>query len=102
MPDTARSVSSGDRRNGVPQGDAVPTRQTLLPSVHHSRETRTSLAQRPVHGQVAAWVLLGAQSLLQAARVAAAWLIAMGPIGLVIAAVVGLMACATGRVQQAA
>lgn len=41
---------------------------------------------------VAGWVLLGAQSLIQAARVAGAWLIAMGPIGLVIAAVIGLVA----------
>jgi hypothetical protein len=40
---------------------------------------------------VAGWVLLGVQSLIQAARVAAAWLIAMGPIGLVIAAVIGLV-----------
>lgn len=42
--------------------------------------------------QVAAWVLLGAQSLLHAAKVAAAWLISMGPIALVIAAVVALVA----------
>jgi len=41
--------------------------------------------------QVGAWILLGTQSLIQAARVAAAWLIAMGPIGLVIAAVAGLV-----------
>lgn len=41
---------------------------------------------------VAGWVMMGVQSLLQAGRMAAAWLIAMGPIGLVIAAVVGLVA----------
>ncbi len=41
---------------------------------------------------VAGWVLMGAQSLLHAAKVAAAWLIAMGPIALVIAAVIGLVA----------
>jgi len=41
--------------------------------------------------QVASWVLLGAQSLLAAAKVALAWLISMGPIVLVIAAVVGLV-----------
>jgi hypothetical protein len=41
--------------------------------------------------QVAAWVLVGTQSLIQAARVAAAWLIAMGPIALVVAAVVALV-----------
>lgn len=36
--------------------------------------------------QIASWLLLGAQSLLHAAKVAAAWLLAMGPIGLFIAA----------------
>lgn len=40
---------------------------------------------------VARWVFLGAQSLLAAAKVAAAWLISIGPIALVIAAVVGLV-----------
>lgn len=43
-------------------------------------------------GMIGKWLLLGAQSLLHAAKVAAAWLIAMGPIGIVIAAVVGLVA----------
>lgn len=41
--------------------------------------------------QVASWVVLGAQSLVSAAQVALAWLISMGPIILVIAAVVGLV-----------
>ncbi|GAA3289239.1 phage tail tape measure protein [Arthrobacter citreus] len=41
---------------------------------------------------VASWVLMGAQALLAGARMAAAWLLAMGPIGLVIALVVGLVA----------
>lgn len=40
---------------------------------------------------IAGWVLMGTQALLNAARIATAWLIAMGPIGLVIAAVVGLV-----------
>ncbi|MER7688361.1 phage tail tape measure protein [Streptomyces sp. NPDC097610] len=40
---------------------------------------------------VATWVLMGVQSMLQAARMAAAWLIAMGPIGLLIAAIIGLV-----------
>ncbi|GAA3223284.1 hypothetical protein [Actinocorallia longicatena] len=40
---------------------------------------------------VAGWVLMGIQSLLAAAKVAAAWLISMGPIAIVIAAVVGLV-----------
>ncbi|MFC5214315.1 phage tail tape measure protein [Streptomyces coerulescens] len=41
---------------------------------------------------VGAWVLMGTQSLIQGARMAAAWLLAMGPIALVIAAVVGIVA----------
>jgi hypothetical protein len=41
---------------------------------------------------VAGWVLLGVQSMLQAGRMAAAWLIAMGPVGWVIAAVIALVA----------
>lgn len=39
---------------------------------------------------VAGWLLMAAQSLLAAARMALAWIIAMGPIALVIAAVVAL------------
>jgi len=39
---------------------------------------------------VAKWVWMGVQALAQAARMAAAWFIALGPIGWVIAAVVGL------------
>lgn len=41
---------------------------------------------------VGGWVLMGAQSLIQAARMAAAWFIALGPVGWVIAAVIGLVA----------
>lgn len=41
---------------------------------------------------VGVWVLMGVQSMLQAARMAAAWFIAMGPVGWVIAAIVGLVA----------
>jgi TP901 family phage tail tape measure protein len=40
---------------------------------------------------VAGWVLMGVQSLAAAAKVALAWLISIGPIALVIAAVVGLV-----------
>jgi phage-related protein len=41
---------------------------------------------------IAGWVLMGAQSLIQAGRMAAAWFIALGPVGWVIAAVIGLVA----------
>ncbi len=37
------------------------------------------------------WIFAGGQALLSAAKVAAAWLIAMGPIGLVIAAVIAVV-----------
>ncbi|TXL91577.1 phage tail tape measure protein [Streptomyces sp. IB2014 016-6] len=54
-----------------------------------------AMAQAAVHAAagarvVATWVLMGLQSMLQAARMAAAWFIALGPIGWVIAAIVGL------------
>lgn len=39
---------------------------------------------------VAKWAFMGAQALIQGARMAAAWVLAMGPVGWVIAAVVGL------------
>lgn len=39
---------------------------------------------------VGAWVLMGAQSMIQAARMAAAWVIAMGPVGWAIAAAVAV------------
>jgi hypothetical protein len=42
--------------------------------------------------QVAAWALLGAQSLLHAGKVAAAWIIATGPVGAIVAAVVAAVA----------
>ncbi|MFI6886752.1 hypothetical protein [Streptosporangium canum] len=41
---------------------------------------------------VGGWVLMGAQALAQAARMAAAWLLAMGPVGWIIAAVGALVA----------
>jgi hypothetical protein len=42
--------------------------------------------------QIAAWALLGAQSLLHAGKVAAAWIIATGPVGAIVAAVVAAVA----------
>jgi len=41
---------------------------------------------------VGTWVLMGAQALLHGARMAAGWVLAMGPVGWVIAGVVGLVA----------
>lgn len=39
---------------------------------------------------VGSWVMMGAQALIQAGRMAAAWFIALGPIGWIIAAVIGI------------
>lgn len=66
------------------KGNIITTAKTAVTSA------ATHIAS--VGRQIAAWVLLGAQSLLHAAKVAAAWLIAMGPIAIVIAAVIGLVA----------
>jgi hypothetical protein len=41
---------------------------------------------------VAGWALMGGQALIHAAKLAAAWVIGMGPVGWVIAAVVGIVA----------
>lgn len=45
-----------------------------------------------VMGMVAGWILTGTQSLIRGAQVAAGWVLAMGPVGWVIALVVGLVA----------
>jgi len=53
---------------------------------------RTQLAAlRSMAVMVAKWAWMGVQSLLHAAKVALAWLIAMGPIALVVAAVIALV-----------
>lgn len=44
-----------------------------------------------IAGMIAGWVLMGAQALAQAARMAAAWLIALGPIGWAIAAIAAVV-----------
>ncbi len=41
---------------------------------------------------VGAWVMMGLQAMIQAAKMAAAWFIALGPVGWVIATIVGLVA----------
>lgn len=42
--------------------------------------------------QIAKWALLGVQALLHAAKVALAWIISLGPLGLIVAAVIGAVA----------
>jgi hypothetical protein len=73
---------------------AVPAFQKLLAGgaaqVKQAAITTASTASA-VGAQVAQWVLLGVQSTIQAAKVAAAWLISIGPIAIVGAAVAGLV-----------
>jgi uncharacterized protein YukE len=57
-----------------------------------SMAATTAATVKNVAIQIARWVVLGVQSTIAAAKVAAAWLISMGPIVLVVAAVVGLVA----------
>lgn len=45
-----------------------------------------------VASQVTAWAVLGVQSLLAGAKVAAAWILATGPVGLLVAAIVAAVA----------
>ncbi|MEU4091992.1 phage tail tape measure protein [Streptomyces sp. NPDC026673] len=60
----------------------------LLPAMIRTAATSAASAATVV----ASWIAMGFQSMVQAARMAAAWLIAMGPVGLIIAAVVALVA----------
>ena len=73
---------------------AVPAFQKLSAGgVGQVKQTAIAVAStaRAVAAQVAQWVVLGVQSTIHAAKVAAAWLISMGPIVLVGAAVAGLV-----------
>nr|BFF26870.1 hypothetical protein GCM10025732_48350 [Glycomyces mayteni] len=53
---------------------------------------RTAVIVGALIAQGAQWAWLGLQAMIQAARIAAAWFIAMGPIGWVIAIIIGLVA----------
>ncbi|MGH3735831.1 MAG: hypothetical protein ACRDT6_09460 [Micromonosporaceae bacterium] len=67
---------------------------TIIPALKAMSVQMVSTASTAVAQsarQVVAWAALGAKALLHAAQVALAWVISMGPIGLVIAAVVGLV-----------
>ncbi|WP_066373986.1 hypothetical protein [Herbidospora mongoliensis] len=67
---------------------AATTAASFLASAARMVASMAATAARVVAG----WVLMGAQALAQAARVALAWLIAMGPIGIIIAAVIAVVA----------
>lgn len=68
---------------------AIASAQSAATEVAANSATKASMLSTAA-AKTAAWARMGAQSLLHAAKIAVAWLIAMGPIVLVIAAVVGL------------
>jgi hypothetical protein len=76
-----------DVANGM-RNAVIPALQAVAQGGIASAASMVASAGR----QVAAWAVLGAQSLLHAGKVALAWTIAMGPLGLLIAAVVGAVA----------
>lgn len=67
---------------------AIPEQVTTW-VVGHAQMAASALAS--FASQIAEWVVLAATSLASAASVALAWIISMGPIALVIAAVIGLV-----------
>lgn len=81
-------------------GDSVE--HTVIPALKNlSRATLTNIADTVKAGVthaatavkvVAGWVLMGIQATINAAKMAAAWLISLGPIGLVIAAIAAVIA----------
>lgn len=76
----------------VRAGTAAISFATSAASIVASIATTTASTVAGIATQVASWVVLGVQALLNAAKVAAAWIISLGPIALVIAAVIGLVA----------
>lgn len=74
---------------------ASGARNALIPALQGIKNgaiaTGASMV-KSVATQVAAWTVLGVQSLLHAAKVAAAWLLAMGPVALIVAAVIAVVA----------
>lgn len=69
-------------------GRMVAALATATASVVRYLAVQTAAVTRTVAG----WILMGTQALIQAARMALAWLIALGPIAIVVAAVVALVA----------
>lgn len=92
-------IAKGDLFNGLVmtgQGAAdlaegmaytvIPTIKFLATQAGHTAVAMVRSAGR----QAAAWAMMSARALMHAARIAAAWIISMGPIAIVAAAVVGL------------
>lgn len=73
-------------------GTAIAGVVTSFGTMVASAATATAKTIGSLAAQGAKWLWLGVQSLLHAAKVAAAWLIALGPIGIIIAAVIAVVA----------
>ncbi len=74
---------------------AVPTVKRLATAlIDNGRAAVVSAGQHAVAAArtVASWVVMGVQAMVNAAKMAAAWLISLGPVGLVIAAVGAVIA----------
>jgi tape measure domain-containing protein len=76
---SAAAIGSGIKQGAVWTG-------TMIRSAVTGAATFVVQAARVVGG----WALMGVQSLIHAARMAAAWFIALGPIGWITAAVIGI------------
>jgi phage-related protein len=81
-------LAGGIANTAAPALEAI--KSGLLNNIKTMAKT-TALHVANVGKQIAAWAMMGVQSLIHAAKVAAAWLISMGPIILVAAAVIGLV-----------
>ena len=68
-------------------GRAIATVGPAFASMVAHAVTATARVAAQVALQIAQWVVLGVQALIHAAKVALAWIISMGPIALVVAAV---------------
>jgi phage-related protein len=81
-------LAGGVANTAAPALEAI--KSGILTNVRETiKATGTTVLQ--IGKQIAAWAMMGVQSLIHAAKVAAAWLISMGPIILVAAAVIGLV-----------
>lgn len=80
----------GDLASGIANFGTMFTRQTLEFVANTARMVASNVAA--VATTIAGWVAQGAAALASGAQMAAAWLIGLGPIGLVIAAIGAIIA----------
>lgn len=88
---TAIVISQWVANGAAALASSIVTTVTAIPSIIAGFGRMVAAAVMAGTAFVAQWVLMGTQSLLQAARVAAAWLLAMGPVGWVMG-IIGALA----------